>query len=211
MSAWIGSIINHFCWCCASCEGNSILLKEKWISVLYYILNNHAWEDATVYQLWHHAKPTKRDRLDTVWLVEGSPAHVALEDIIKSKFLLKDLVYLTDFSHTGGIEVSNSLHNKFWPKRLHFGWYGMVARTELAVLDFNSDSLWVQAASQETKNLFKLSFSKVTQSWDVQKISRKKNKKNIEELMEQTIRISKSKLQTDALTIKCLQIFGLRS
>ena len=106
-----------------------------------------------------------------IWLIEGSPAHIALEDIIKSKDLLKDLVYLTDFSRTGGIDVYYSLCNKFYPKRLHFGWQGMVVRTQLVVLDFNSGSQCVQATTQENKNCFKLSFSKMMQNWIVRKIS----------------------------------------
>ena len=113
-----------------------------------------------------------------VWLVEGSP-----------KDLLNDLCYLTDFSHTGEIEVYNSLYNKFCPKRLHFGWHGMVARTQLAVLDFNSGSWCIQATTQENKNYFKLLLSKVTQNWVVKKISSKKNKKYIEELMDETIKM----------------------
>ena len=140
-------------------------LKEKWVSVLSHILHKHTREDATIYQSCQHAKVTKCDRLETVWLVEGSTAHVALEGIIKSKDLLKDLVYLTDFSHNGGIEVYNSFYSKFCPKRLHFGWYGMVARTQLVVLDFKSGSQCVQATTQENKNHFKLSVSKVMQNW----------------------------------------------
>ena len=96
MSAWVGSIINHYWWCCTSRKGNSILLKEKWVSILYHILNKHAWQDATIYQSCQQAKLTKHDRQETVWLVEGSPEQVALEGIVKSKDLLKDLVYLTD-------------------------------------------------------------------------------------------------------------------
>ena len=170
-SAWIGSIINHFWWCCAICKGNPILLKEKWVSVLYHIVNKHAWKNATIYQLCHQAKLTKCDRMERVWLIECSPAHVALEDIIKSKDLLKDLVYLTDFSCTEGIDVYYSLCNKFCTKRLHFGWQGMVVRTQLVVLDFNSGSQCVQATTQENKNCFKLSFSKMMQNWIVRKIS----------------------------------------
>ena len=143
-------------------RGLSQYIIIKWGSVLYHIVNEHVCEDATIYQLCQHAKLTKRDRLETVWLVEGSPAHVALEGIIKSKDLLKDLVYLTNFSHTGGVEVYNSLKSKFCSKRLHFGWHGMVARNQLAVLDFNSGNQCVQATIQENKNRFKLSFSKVT-------------------------------------------------
>ena len=131
----------------------------------------------------------KHDRKETVWLVEGSPAHVALEGTIKSTDLLNDLVYLTNFCHTGGIEVYNSLYNKFCPKRSYFSWYGMIARTQLAVLDFNSTSQCIQTTTQENKNHFKLSFSKVTQNWVVKKISSKKNKKYIEELMDETIKM----------------------
>ena len=65
----------------------------------------------------------------------------------------------------------------------------MIARTQLAVLDFNSGSQCVQATTQENKYRFKLSFSKVAQNWVVKKISRKKNKKYIEELLEETIKM----------------------
>ena len=65
----------------------------------------------------------------------------------------------------------------------------IVSRTQLAVLDFNSDSQFVQAKTQEHKYRFKLSFSKVTQNWVVKKFSRNKNKKYIEELMEETIKM----------------------
>ena len=63
-------------------RGLSQYIIIKWVSVLYHIVNKHVCEDATIYQLYQHAKLTKRDRLETVWLVEGSPAHVALEGII---------------------------------------------------------------------------------------------------------------------------------
>ena len=38
LQPWIKAIINHLWWCCASCEGNVLNLKEKWISILksYY-------------------------------------------------------------------------------------------------------------------------------------------------------------------------------
>ena len=89
--------------------------RELRVSVLYHIVNKHGWEDPTIYQSSQHVKLTKRARLETVWLIEGSPTHVAIERIIKSKYLLKDLVYLTYFSHNGGVEVYNSLYNTFWP------------------------------------------------------------------------------------------------
>ena len=106
-------------------------------------------------------------------MIDWRQKAVALKGTIKSKDLLKDLDYLTDFSHSGRTEVYNSLHNKFCPKRLHFGWYGIVARTQLAVLHFNSGSECLQATTQENKNQFKLSFSKVIQNWVVKIFSQK--------------------------------------
>ena len=71
------------------------------------------------------------------WLKESSFAYAALKKIVLDKRLLNDLKYLTDFNHTGTLEVYNSLYNKFSPKRLHFSSPGMIARAQLAVLDFN--------------------------------------------------------------------------
>ncbi|XP_057291350.1 uncharacterized protein LOC130613956 [Hydractinia symbiolongicarpus] len=36
---WIKSICNHLWWSSATCEQNEMLLKEKWISVLFHIQN----------------------------------------------------------------------------------------------------------------------------------------------------------------------------
>ena len=43
---------------------------------------------------------------------------------------------MTDFNHTGTLEVYHSLYNKCSPKRLHFSYPVMIIRGQLAVLDF---------------------------------------------------------------------------
>ena len=58
-------------------------------------------------------------------------------------------------------------------------WYRMVARTQLAVLDFNPGSQRIQATAQENKNRFKVSFSKVIQNWVVKKKIQARKTKNI--------------------------------
>ena len=41
----IKSVINHLWWCCATCNGDAKELKEKWVSILYHVRNQHRWED----------------------------------------------------------------------------------------------------------------------------------------------------------------------
>ena len=69
----------------------------------------------------------------------GTPVHVALEDIICNKKFLNDLGKLTEFHHTGELESYHALMTKYVPKREHFCYNGMVARTQLAVLDHNAN------------------------------------------------------------------------
>ena len=44
---------------------------------------------------------------------------------------------MTEFHHTGQLEVFHSMMLKYVPKSQHFSYQGMVARTQLAALDHN--------------------------------------------------------------------------
>ena len=63
---------------------------------------------------------------------------MVLQDIATSKTVLNDLKHLTQFSHTGTLEIYHALYNKWAPKFQHFSYIGMVMRSHLEVLDFNS-------------------------------------------------------------------------
>ena len=39
---WVQAIVNHLWYCAATCDGDPLLLKEKWISILN-ITNRHHW------------------------------------------------------------------------------------------------------------------------------------------------------------------------
>ena len=39
--SWINSTCNHLWWSSPTCEQNEMLLKEKWISLLFHIQNKH--------------------------------------------------------------------------------------------------------------------------------------------------------------------------
>ncbi len=192
ISPWIKSIINHFWWSCASSNGNVTELTEKWVSILYHISNRHSWKGCEFYKKCAHKRLTKKSRSTKPFLKQSSPAFKALEAIVKSHTLIKDLKHLTKFSHTGILEVYHSLYNKYSPKRLHFSYHGMIARAQLAILDFNSGVRLPQAKTKSGKLKFKQQFSKVTQTWVVKKLASPKDRAYLNHLIDEVKHIQLS-------------------
>lgn len=69
-----------------------------------------------------------------------------------NKKLLKDIRMLTEYHHTGSLEVFHSLILKYAPKRNHFSYQGMVGRTQLAIMDHNLNCERSQATVTKGKN-----------------------------------------------------------
>ena len=72
------------------------------------------------------------------YLENTSDTFAVLKNVVAEKALLKALSQLTHFCHTGELEVFHSMMLKYVPKRQHFSYPAMKARTMLAVLDWNS-------------------------------------------------------------------------
>lgn len=174
LQPWIKSVINHIWWCCASCEGNPTILKEKWFSLLHHVSNRHHWEGNTYYKKCAHAKRSEDDIRIKKWLREGATAFIALEKVVRDKLLVRDLKYLVEFKHTASLEVYHALYNKYCPKRLHFSYSGMVARSQLAVLDHNASTSSKHAQTKDGKLRFKHQYSKVSGASVVKKNLTKK-------------------------------------
>jgi hypothetical protein len=116
---------------------------------------------------------------DVPWLKLGSTAHTALKEVVMNKKLLKDLTLLTEFHHTGELEVFHSLMLKYLPKRQHFSYEGMVARTQLAVLDhnFNLGRSHAVASTGEHagEEMYKVVFPKGRKTWVAKPVLEKKS------------------------------------
>ena len=192
LNQWIKAIINLFWWCCASCEGDSENLKEKWLSILYHITDCYQWKGFKTFKKSQHKKRTKKELSCKPFLKQSSPAYKALEGIVTDKSLLGALKFLTKFNHTGTLEVYHSLYNKYSPKRLHFSLQEMIARAELAVLDFNCGVGVGQAKTKSGKLHFKQQYSKVTQTWVVGQIREPKDRAYIQHLMDEVMCIQNS-------------------
>ena len=66
----------------------------------------------------------------------------------------------------------------------------MIARTQLAVLDYNCGSNNIQVTTKDGKRRYKHIFSKVMQNWVLKKISKTKDQEHIHELLSYTLKAS---------------------
>ena len=100
-----------------------------------HVSNGHKWSGNSLFHQCCHRHISSSEAKKICWIKPGTPAHLALEEVVLNNKLLKDLV--TDFCHTGKIEVYHSLMLKSCSKREHFSYMYkvMVARTQLAALD----------------------------------------------------------------------------
>ena len=94
--------------------------------------------------------------------------------------------------HRGNLEVFHSVYLKFCPKRTHFSMQGMIARTEHAVMHFNSLAAAPYATTKSGKDSVKHQYSKITKSWVIKKLKRKSDRKYVAELMKEVIWLKES-------------------
>ena len=127
-----------------------------------------------------HRLPTASSLLGTE--TRNSVKNLSLNYIRPLTFYLKKLCWIKQLCQTLRtllisvitLEIYHSLYNKYCPKRLHFSYNGMIARPQLAVLDFNSGVGPQQAVIKAGNLRYKQQFSHVTQFWIAKKVSSKK-------------------------------------
>ena len=197
LSAWIQSVSSHFWWSVATCEGSYDVLIEKWTSVVHHVGNKHSWRGAKHFKKCAHNPLSRREVKEKLWLKPGTAAHVALEEVVFNKKLLKDLKLVTEFHHTGNLEVYHSMMLKYCPKRQHFSHEGMNARTQLAVLDHNQNCARKQAVVKQGSSQgalrYNLVFPKVRKTWVVKPIKEVKTYGHVDILMEKILKQKRSK------------------
>ena len=67
------------------------------VILLNHITGKHRWRVSGEFKLVKkcgHSRLSAKDQKAIIWLEKGSPAHVALEEVITNKKLLKDLAKL---------------------------------------------------------------------------------------------------------------------
>ena len=99
-----------------------------------------------------------------------SDAFEELQSIVSCKNFLKYSPHLTQFCHTGILEVYHALYNKWTPKWQYFSYVGMFTRSQLAVMDFSKGISLEQATTGQGDKCFNVTFSKVTRQWSAKGI-----------------------------------------
>ena len=199
LTAWIWSVSSHFWWSVATCNGNYDVLLEKWTSIVNHVSNKHSWRGAMHFKKCAHRKLPRQEVKEKVWLKVGSATRVALQEVVFNKKLLKDLKMVTEFHHTGNLEVYHSMMLKYCPKRQHLGHKGMIAKTQFAALDHNHNCSRKQAVVKHGSSLgslrYNLVFPKARKTWVVKPIKEEKSYDHLDALMESIMeqKISKGK------------------
>lgn len=177
LTPWIQAICNHLWWCCQHCGQDAKMLREMWTSILKHIVNVHSWVDGEKFHQCSHPPLSDEESRLKCWLQAGSPTHLALQDVVLNKTLLKDMEHLVNSCHTGALEVFHNSLLKYCPKRQEFAYPHMQARMHLAVLDHNMNVNRKQAVvKRATKSSgavgtprFTMAYSKAQRKWVAKK------------------------------------------
>ncbi|KAK2177520.1 hypothetical protein NP493_584g00011 [Ridgeia piscesae] len=183
---------------CAKYCGDPDLLVEKWKSILYHACNIHEWPDDPEYKMIHkcdHAPLDPHTQRKKKWIEVDSDLHEALRKVVTKKQFLRDIRMLARFMHTGALEVYHALITKYAPKRQHFAYPQMLARTALAALDHNSNVGRSQArvrkpnaqSTEEGDLMYRCAFSKQTKQWVAKPIYTEKKYDYIKPMMEAAV------------------------
>ena len=97
-------------WCSDNCDADEDLLEESWKSISHYVTNVHVFEGKSFTRCAHDAIEPEVAECKR-WLVKNSKAHNALKEVILEKRLSKDIRQLSEFCHTGSLEVFQMLQN----------------------------------------------------------------------------------------------------
>ena len=112
------------------------------------------------------------------------PTARALKQIVTKPKLVTDIAKLSDFCHTGQLEVFHSLLTKYCPKRQHFSYMGMNVRMQLAILDHNYNIERQQATTLQGQARF---IPKSQKHWVAKAIKEDKKIDYLVEMLEEVV------------------------
>ena len=155
---------------------------------MHHTANIHSWDSADIYHECPHPPIPRDEARKKRWLRPGFAGHDALREVVFDKNLLKDIQLLSLCCHPGNLEVYHSVQTRYVPKRQHFSYKGMVARTQLAAPDHNANTGRQQATVTRGANQgelqYKLVFPKHTKEWVAKPIMEKTSRNYLNPILD---------------------------
>ena len=91
LTPWVRSIRNHLWYAAATCDSNAKRQKEKWMSILHHITDEHQWVSGEYITQCEHDPYTPEEACCRPWLQKESKGFQILRNAVLDKKLLKDL------------------------------------------------------------------------------------------------------------------------
>ncbi|KAJ8876757.1 hypothetical protein PR048_021204 [Dryococelus australis] len=124
-------LINHLRWSSQTCMGNNDIFTEKFTSILKHITDTHSWTCGTyIKNHCSHRELGEHERKK--YFKKSTEEFKAVSKIVRD-----NIKQTKKYCHTGRLESFQSIALKYKPKRNHFSYDGIVARTILPIIDFN--------------------------------------------------------------------------
>lgn len=176
INLWSASINNMLWWSFSSSKGDPVMLKEKVLSILDHVTNQHSFPTNTKHLKCAHEDLGLEQQRTKPFLKKSSPAAKKLGNALRgaNKSRLEDLEMMTGFTHTGDIENFNSLNNKYANKKFVYGHEGMIVRGALTALDHNSNVNRKNATTADGSSRYNLVCSRDGKRWFVRIVKEKK-------------------------------------
>ncbi|XP_063060628.1 uncharacterized protein LOC134453809 [Engraulis encrasicolus] len=187
LEEWIKSITNHLYYSCGSSKGDKEVCVGRWTSLLNHISGIHRWEDGDSEYTCQHPPLTEDQQRRKKWLDKNSPAFLGLQSVVMDKNLQRDLNQMALCKLTGSLEVYHSSMLKYAQKRVHYGYDGMRARTQLAILDHNANVERPQATTKKGELRHRFVYPKQSDHWVAKPIYRKTQQAFRDDLMQRVL------------------------
>ncbi|KAJ8046721.1 hypothetical protein HOLleu_05492 [Holothuria leucospilota] len=159
-------------------------LLSRWMGLLHHVVGRHEWA------LGYGGGPARceHETLPESWkdksIKEGSPAHIALREIVLDKRLLSSVDYYTRFRHTGRLENFQSHILAYASKRFSYSYPSYKARNLLAAIDYQKHKDRKQKVIAD-KPIFRRHFHKGSDRWGVVPVKEAKAYSYMAELMRE--------------------------
>ncbi|KAG0430223.1 hypothetical protein HPB47_022891 [Ixodes persulcatus] len=134
LEKWLETITRHLYWCARTSNGQGDLILAKWTSITRHISDVHHHVNS-LHPAFLHGILT-----DRLWIEEGTETFKKLESVVLSNHLLRDIPKLSSDEQTFALEAFHGVLVHFASKSVGYCYEGLLARTYIAALHFNSNA-----------------------------------------------------------------------